>query len=65
VRAKAAQRSAIFRRVVSLNGRVIPLDYITFALDGMSEGMIRKSVKRFSLATNALRLRGDHAQTIS
>jgi hypothetical protein len=27
--------------------------------------MIRKSAKRFSLATNAKRLRGDHAQTIT
>jgi hypothetical protein len=27
--------------------------------------MIRKSVQRFSLATNAKRLRGDHAQTKS
>jgi hypothetical protein len=35
---KAAQRPAIFRRVVSSNGRGIPLDYITFALDGMSAG---------------------------
>jgi hypothetical protein len=38
VRVKAAQRPAIFRRVVSSNGRGIPLDYITFALDGMSAG---------------------------
>ncbi len=28
-----------------------------------SKSMIRKSAQRFSLATNAMRLRGDHAQS--
>jgi len=35
-RANAAQRSAIFRRVVWSNGLVIPLDYNTSAIDEMS-----------------------------
>jgi acyl-coenzyme A thioesterase PaaI-like protein len=35
-RANAAQRAAIFRRVVSPNGRVIPLDYNTPAFDEMT-----------------------------
>ena len=35
-RANAAQRSAIFRRVVSSNGLFIPLDYNTSALDEMT-----------------------------
>ena len=35
-RANAAQRSAIFRRVVSSNGRIIPLDYNTSAIDEMT-----------------------------
>jgi hypothetical protein len=34
-RAKAAQRSAIFRRVVSSNGMVMRLDYNTSAIDEM------------------------------
>jgi hypothetical protein len=33
---KAAQSSAIFRRVVSSNGLTIPLDYNTPALDEMT-----------------------------
>jgi hypothetical protein len=32
-RANAAQRSAIFRRVVSSNGRAMPLDYTTLPID--------------------------------
>jgi hypothetical protein len=35
-RANAAQRSAIFRRVVSSNDLVIPLDYNTSAIDEMT-----------------------------
>ncbi len=35
-RVNAAQRSAIFRRVVSRNGQVIPLDYNTSAFDEMT-----------------------------
>ena len=35
-RAKAAQRAAIFRRVASSNGRIIPLDYNTSAIDEMT-----------------------------
>ena len=35
-RANAAQSSAIFRRVVSSNGRIIPLDYNTPAFDEMT-----------------------------
>ena len=35
-RANAAQRSAIFRLVASSNGRVIPLDYNTSAIDEMT-----------------------------
>src|SRR6202048_2213085 len=38
-RANAAQRSAIFRRVVSSNGRVIPLDYNTPAIDEMPQDL--------------------------
>jgi len=34
-------------------------------LVSQDQSMIRKSVQRFSLATNAQRLRGDHAQTKS
>ena len=36
-RANAAQRSAIFRRVVASNGCTIPLDYNTSALDEMTD----------------------------
>jgi hypothetical protein len=35
-RVKAAQSSAIFRRVVSSNDRTIPLDYNTSASDEMT-----------------------------
>src|SRR5687767_8418875 len=35
-RVNAAQRSAIFRRVVSSNGQLIPLDYNTSAFDEMT-----------------------------
>jgi hypothetical protein len=35
-RANPAHSSAIFRRVVSWNGRVIPLDYNTSAIDEMT-----------------------------
>ena len=35
-RANAAQSSAIFRLVASLNGRVIPLDYNKPAIDEMT-----------------------------
>jgi hypothetical protein len=35
-RAKAAQRSAMFDRVISLNGLTIPLDYTTTATDEMT-----------------------------
>ena len=35
-RANAAQRAAIFRRVASSNGRIIPLDYNTPAIDEMT-----------------------------
>jgi acyl-coenzyme A thioesterase PaaI-like protein len=35
-RANAAQRAAIFRRVASSNGRIIPLDYNTSAIDEMT-----------------------------
>jgi hypothetical protein len=32
-RVKSAQRSAIFRRVASSNGRAMPLDYTTLPID--------------------------------
>jgi hypothetical protein len=35
-RANPAQPPAIFRRVVSSNGRIIPLDYNTSAIDEMT-----------------------------
>jgi ABC-type nitrate/sulfonate/bicarbonate transport system ATPase subunit len=35
-RANAAQRVAIFRLVASSNGRIIPLDYNTSAIDEMT-----------------------------
>jgi hypothetical protein len=35
-RANSAQRPAIFRRVVWSNGRIIPLDYNTSAIDEMT-----------------------------
>jgi hypothetical protein len=35
-RANAAQRSAIFRLVAWSNGRIIPLDYNTSAIDEMA-----------------------------
>jgi hypothetical protein len=35
-RVNAAQRSAIFRLVVSANGQLIPLDYNTSAFDEMT-----------------------------
>jgi hypothetical protein len=35
-RVNAAQSSAIFRRVVSANGRIMRLDYITAAFDEMT-----------------------------
>jgi hypothetical protein len=35
-RAKPAHSSAIFRRVVSSNGRIIALDYNTSAIDEMT-----------------------------
>jgi acyl-coenzyme A thioesterase PaaI-like protein len=36
-RANAAQRAVIFRRVVSLNGQIISLDYNTSAIDEMTD----------------------------
>jgi len=39
-RANAAQRAAIFRRVVSLNGQIISLDYNTSAIDEMTDAVV-------------------------
>jgi hypothetical protein len=38
-RKNAAQSSAIFRRVVSSNGRVMALDYTTSAIDEMTANL--------------------------
>src|ERR1700689_2488163 len=40
-RGNAAQRAAIFRRVASLKGRIIPLDYNTSAIDEMTGSLKR------------------------
>src|SRR4051812_4078108 len=45
-RVKAAQHAAIFRRVASLKGRIIQLDYNTPAIDERRDLMVRSSKLR-------------------